>query len=146
MFIDTIIWLYALIAFAVIILLLVLKNLAEVKVWIGQRTRPGSPMTVTTYLKMDGDGSAGEVRFPGGGSMPAIGRVIVDKQAGKEHGFVEVVTTDISDETQTPSYKQVGYISFHEDNVIDKYGYIYRQKKRRQKKGTHWLLCTSIGS
>lgn len=134
MFIDTIIWLYALIAFAVIILLLVLKNLAEVKVWIGQRTRPGSPMTVTTYLKMDGDGSAGEVRFPGGGSMPAIGRVIVDKQAGKEHGFVEVVTTDISDETQTPSYKQVGYISFHEDNVIDKYGYIYRQKRGDRKK------------
>lgn len=134
MFIDTIIWLYALIAFAVIILLLVLKNLAEVKVWIEQRARPGSPMTVTTYLKMDGDGSAGEVRIPGGGSMPAIGRVIVDKQAGKEHGFVEVVTTDISDETQTPSYKQVGYICFHEDNIVDKYGYIYRQKKGDKKK------------
>ena len=134
MFIDTIIWLYALIAFVVIILLLVLKNLAEVKVWIGQRTRPGSPMTVTAYLKMDGDGSAGEVRLPGGGSMPAIGRVIVDKQAGKEHGFVEVVTTDIGDETQSPSYRQVGYISFHEDNVIDKYGYIYRQKRGDRKK------------
>ena len=134
MFIDTIIWLYALIAFAVIILLLVLKNLAEVKVWIGQRAKPGTPMTVTTYLKMDGDGSAGEVRIPGGGSLPAIGRVIVDKQAGKEHGFVEVVTTDINDETQTPSYKQVGYICFHEDNVIDKYGYIYRQKKGDRKK------------
>ena len=134
MLIDTLFWLYALIALAVIILLFTLKNLSQVKVWIEQRTRPGSPMQCTTYLKMDGDGSAGEVRIPGGGSMPAIGRIIVDKQAGKEHGFVEVVTTDISDETQIPNYKQVGYICFHEDNLIDKYGYIYRQKKGDKKK------------
>lgn len=134
MLIDTLFWLYALIALAVIILLFTLKNLSQVKVWIEQRTRPGSPMLCTTYLKMDGDGSAGEVRIPGGGSMPAIGRVIVDKQAGKEHGFVEVVTTDISDETQIPNYKQIGYICFHEDNIIDKYGYIYRQKKSDKKK------------
>lgn len=134
MLIDTLFWLYTLIALAVIILLFTLKNLSQVKVWIEQRTRPGSPMLCTTYLKMDGDGSAGEVRIPGGGSMPAIGRIIVDKQAGKEHGFVEVVTTDIGDETQIPNYKQVGYICFHEDNIIDKYGYIYRQKRGDKKK------------
>ena len=134
MFIDTIIWLYILIALAAVSLILTLKNLAEVKVWIKQRPKPGASLMQTSYLQMDGDGSAAEVRLPGSGSVPSIGRVIVDKQAGKENGYVEIITTDIGDETTTPAYKQTGYICFHEDSVIDKYGYIYRQEKGKRKK------------
>lgn len=134
MLIDTTLWLYILGVLALIIFLLTIKNLAKVKVWINQKGKPGSPFITTSYLKLDADGSAGEVHIIGGdSSTPAIGRVIVEKQAGKEHGFVQVVTTDISDETQSPSYKQMGFLCFHEDSVIDKYGYIYAQKRGQRK-------------
>lgn len=134
MYIETIIWLYLLIAAIAIVVILTIKNLAKVKVWIKQRPKPGASLLTTAFLEMDGDGSAGEVRLPGAGSMPAIGRVIVAKQGGRENGYVEVVTTDIKDETVTPGYKQVGYLCFDEECIIDKYGYIYRQQKGKRKK------------
>ena len=131
---QSIIWLYVLAAFVAIIVLYYIKELARVQVWIRKRVKLGSSYADLGYLKMDNDGSAGEVHLPGGGSLPAVGRVVIDKQAGRELGFVDVVTTDIQDETQTAKYKQIGYITFNPDDVIDKYGYIYRQERGKRKK------------
>ena len=131
---DALIWLYALIALIVVVLIYYIKNLAQVQVWIHKRFSPGAKFNTIGYLEMDNDGSAGEARIPGGGSLPAVGRVIVDKQAGREYGFVESVTTDILDETQRPKYKQIGFIGINPEDVVDKYGYIYRQERGKRKK------------
>jgi hypothetical protein len=131
---DTLIWLYTLIALIVVVIIYYIKNLAQVQVWIHKRFSPGAKFHTIGYLEMDNDGSAGEARIPGGGSLPAVGRVIIDKQAGREYGFVESVTTDILDESKKPSYKQVGYISINPEDVVDKYGYIYRQERGKRKK------------
>ena len=131
---DTIIWLYSLLALIVVLIIYYIKNLAQVQVWIHKRFSPGAKLNTIGYLEMDNDGSAGEARIPGGGSLPAVGRVIVDKQAGREYGFVESVTTDILDETQNPKYKQIGFIGINPEDVVDKYGYIYRQERGKRKK------------
>lgn len=131
---STLILLYILIGLAAALLIYNIVHLAKVQVWINKRHQKGAKLSSIGYLKMDNDGSAGEVRLPGGGSLPSIGRVIVDKQAGKELGFVEVVTSDIEDETATPKYKQAGFIAFNTEDVVDKYGYIYRQEKGKRKK------------
>ena len=131
---DTIIWLYALTVLTVVLIIYYIKNLAQVQVWIHKRFSPGAKLNTIGYLEMDNDGSAGEARIPGGGSLPAVGRVIVDKQAGREYGFVESVTTDILDETQNPKYKQIGFIGINPEDVVDKYGYIYRQERGKRKK------------
>ena len=123
------IWIYIFIAFVAIVLIYYLKNLFKQKVEIRKRSRSGLPLLYVGNLEMDNDGSAGEVRLPGSGSLPSIGRVIVDKQAGRECGFVETVATDVLDETVTPRYKQAGYICFNGDNIIDQYGYVYRQER-----------------
>lgn len=123
------IWIYIFIAMVAIVLLYYLKNLFKQKVEIRKRSRSGLPLLYVGNLEMDNDGSAGEVRLPGSGSLPSIGRVIVDKQAGRECGFVETVATDVLDETVTPRYKQAGYICFNGDNIIDQYGYVYRQER-----------------
>ena len=134
MYIDTIIWLYALIALAIIVLLCLVKQIAKVRVWIEQKPKTRTSSITTGYLDMSDDGAAGEVHLPGGGSLPSIGRVIVEKRAGKEHGFVEVIANDIDDETTRPSYKQTGYICFNEECLTDKYGYIYHQERGKREK------------
>ena len=131
---QALIWLYVLIALVAIVVLYYIKGLARVQVWIRKKAKPGAKYSDVGYLKMDNDGSAGEVYFPGGGSLAPIGRIIVDKQAGREHGFVDVVTTDVRDETETAKYKQIGYLAFNAEDVIDKYGYIYRQERGKRKK------------
>lgn len=131
--VNNLIWLYIFIAFFVILLLYYIKNFSKLKIDIRRRVKSGTPLVNIGYLEMDGDGSAGEVKLPGGGSFPSVGRVIIEKQAGRENGYVQVVTTDIQDETEKPKYKQSGYICFNAENVIDKYGYVYRQE--RGKKG-----------
>ena len=123
------IWIYIFIAMLAIVLIYYIKNFTKLKIEIRKRNRSGLPLQAIGYLEMDNDGSAGEVRLPGCGSLPSVGRVIVDKQAGRECGFVEVVSTDIEDESVTPRYKQAGYLCFNGDNIIDKFGYVYRQEK-----------------
>lgn len=126
---DGIFWLYVFIALVAIVLIYYIKNFAKQKVDIFKKDRLGMPFQNIGYLEMDTDGSAGEARLPGGGSLPSVGRVIVDKQAGRESGFVQVISTDVEDETIKPRYKQVGYVCFNGDNVIDKFGFVYRQDK-----------------
>lgn len=123
------IWIYLFIAMLAIVLIYYIRNFTKLKVEIRKKNRPGLPLQEIGYLEMDNDGSAGEVRLPGCGSMPSVGRVIVEKRAGRESGFVEVVSTDIEDESVSPRYKQAGYLCFNGDNIIDKFGYVYRQEK-----------------
>lgn len=126
---DGIFWLYIFIALLAIVLIYYIKNFAKQKVDMWKKDRLGMPFQNIGYFEMDTDGSAGEAHLPGGGSLPSVGRVIVDKQAGRECGFVQVISTDVEDETVKPRYKQVGYICFNGDNLVDKFGYVYRQEK-----------------
>lgn len=132
--VQNLIWLYIFIACVAILLFYYIKNFMKLKVDIRKRVRNGSALQYVGYLEMDNDGSAGEVKLPGGGSLPSVGRIIVDKQAGRENGFVEVVATDIQDETTPPKYKQMGYICFNDGCIIDKYGYVYHQERGNKKR------------
>ena len=91
-------------------------------------------MTEIGYLDMNGDDTAGEVHLSGSGSKVPIGRVIVDGQSKKSIGTVEVLTSDIDDETEKPHYVQCGYISFGSETSVDEYGYIYKHQKGKKKK------------
>lgn len=134
MLIETLTWLYTLLALAFIVLIVVVRRCAKVRVWIKMHPKAGQPMTEIGYLDMNGDHTAGEVHLSGSGSKVPIGRVIVDSQSKKDIGSVEVLTSDIEDETEKPRYMRCGYISFGKDTTIDEYGYIYRHQKGKRKK------------
>ena len=112
MIIDTLTWFYVLLALGIIVLFFLFKRIAKVHVQIKASLKPGTPMVELGYLEMSGDGTAGEVHLPGGGSKAPIARVIADNQSNREVGFVEIVTSDIEDETAKPRYLQCGYITF----------------------------------
>ena len=99
MIIDTLIWFYILLVLGVIVLFYLLKRIAKVRVWIKASPKAGASMTELGYLEMSGDGTAGEVHLPGGGSKAPLARVIADEQSNREVGFVEIITTDIEDES-----------------------------------------------
>lgn len=132
MIIDTLTWLYILLVLGVIVLLYSLKRMYKVRVWIKASPKPGAQMIEMGYLELSGDGTAGEVHLPGGGTKAPLARVIADEQSNREVGFVEIVTTDIEDETEKPHYRQCGYINY--DMSIDEGGYIYKHIKGQRKK------------
>lgn len=134
MLIETLTWLYALITLTVVVIVFLVKRCSKVRVWIKMHPKTGQPMTEIGYLDTNGDNTAGEVHLSGSGSKVPIGRVIIDGQSKKGIGLVEVLTSDIDDETEKPRYKQCGYISFGTDASIDEYGYIYKHQKGRKKK------------
>lgn len=134
MLIETLTWLYSLFVLTFIVIIVVVRRCSKVRVWIKMHPKSRQPLTEIGYLDMNGDHTAGEVHLSGSGSKIPIGRVIVDGQSKKNIGSVEVLTSDIEDETEKPRYVQCGYISFERDAVVDELGYIYRQQKGRRKK------------
>lgn len=134
MLIETLTWLYALLALTFIVIILVVRRSSKVRVWIKMHPKTGQPMTEIGYLDMNGDNTAGEVHLSGSGSKVPIGRVIIDSQSKKGIGLVEVLISDIDDETEKPRYKQCGYISFGTETSVDEYGYIYKHQKGKKKK------------
>jgi hypothetical protein len=134
MIIDTITWLYILIALAVVVFAFLIKQMSKIRVWIKTSPKAGRPMVEIGYLDMVDDGSAGEVHLPGSGGKAPVGRVVVNPQSKINNGYVEVITTDIDDDSVKPRYIQCGYICFDDNTVLDKYGYIYKQIKGSKKK------------
>ena len=132
MIIDTLIWFYILLVLGVIVLFYSFKRIAKVRVWIKASPKAGASMTELGYLEMSGDGTAGEVHLPGGGSKAPLARVIADEQSNSEVGFVEIITTDIEDESQKPHYRKCGYINY--DMSVDEFGYIYKHIKGQREK------------
>ena len=134
MLIETLTWLYALLVLAFIVIFFVVRRIAKVRVWIMMRQKDEQPLTEIGYLDMNGDDTAGEVHLSGSGSKVPIGRVIYDGQSKKSIGAVEVLTSDIDDETEKPRYMQCGYISFGKELSVDEYGYIYKHQKGKKRK------------
>ena len=134
MLIETLTWLYALLVLIFIVIILLVRRSSKVRVWIKMHPKTGQPMTEIGYLDMNGDNTAGEVHLSGSGSKVPIGRVIIDSLSKKDIGLVEVLTSDIDDETEKPRYKQCGYISFGTETSVDEYGYIYKHQKGKKKK------------
>ena len=134
MLIETLTWLYALLALAVVVIIFVIRRCAKVRVWITMRPKEGQPLTEIGYLDMNGDDTAGEVHLSGSGSKVPIGRVIYDGQSKRNIGAVEVLTSDIDDETEKPRYVQCGYINFGTEASVDEFGYIYKHQKGKKKK------------
>ena len=134
MIIDTLTWFYILLGLGAIVILYMLKRIAKVRVWIKASPKNGAPLVELGYLEMSYDGTAGEVHLPGGGAKAALGRVIADSQSNKSIGLVEIITTDIDDETEKPNYRQCGYISFDTTMTVDEFGYIYKHVKGQRKK------------
>ena len=134
MLINTITLLYGLLVFAIILLFLLIRRMAKIRFWIKVSQKPGSPMTKIGYLEMSDDDGAGEVRLPGGGGLPPVGRVIAKEQSKVNHGLVELLASDIEDESAKPRYMQCGYICFDDTTEVDEFGYIYKQIKGKKKK------------
>lgn len=132
MIIDTLSWFYFLLVLGVFVLIYSLKRMSKVRVWIKASPKPGAQMTELGYLVMSGDGTAGEVHLPGGGSMAPLARVIAEEQSNRAVGYVEITTSDLKDETVKPLYRQCGYINY--DISVDEYGYIYKHIKDHRKK------------
>lgn len=134
MFINNIILLYGFLALGIIVLFLIIRRMAKIRFWIKVSPKQGSPMMEIGYLEMSDDGAAGEVKLPGGGGQPPIGRVIANEQSKVNHGAVEVITSDLEEESAKPRYMQCGYICFDNDTEVDEYGFIYKQIKGKKKK------------
>lgn len=132
MILNTLTWFYILLVLGAIVLLFAVKRISKVRVWIKASLKPGAQMRELGYLEMSGDGTAGEVHLPGGGSKAPLARVTADEQSNREVGLVEIVTTDIEDESEKPRYLQCGYINY--DMSVDEFGYIYKHVKGQQKK------------
>lgn len=133
MLLDKIILLYVLLVFILILCIFAIKRIAKVRVWIKTSPRSNTPLVEIGYLQMDDSGAAAEVKLSGSGNKAAIGRVIADSNSQKSQGFVEVITTDINDETEKPHYKGIGFIGFN-NAIVDEYGIIYKQVKGNKKK------------
>ena len=134
MMIETLTWLYVLLALTVILIIIVLRRCSKVRVWIKMHPKQGLPLTEIGYLDMNGDNTAGEVHLSGSGAKVPIGRVIVDGQSNKPIGNVEVLTSDIDETNEPARYMQCGYINFGTDATVDEYGYIYKVQKGKRKK------------
>lgn len=132
MIIDTLTWFYILLVLGVFVLLYSLKRMSKVRVWIKASPKPGAQMTELGYLEMSGDGTAGEVHLPGGGTRAPLARVVAEEQSNREVGYVEITTSDLEDETEKPIYRQCGYINY--DMSVDEFGYIYKHVKGQRKK------------
>ena len=134
MLIESLTWLYLLLALAFVVIIFAVRRYSKVRVWITMRPKEGQPLTEIGYLDMNGDNTAGEVHLSGSGSKVPIGRVIYDGQSKKSIGSVEVLISDIDDETEKPHYMQCGYINFGTEATVDEYGYIYKHQKGKKKK------------
>ena len=134
MALETIYYVYVMAALALIIFVYALTRVFKVRVWIKTSLKVGGPMAEIAYLEMDGTGAAAEVKLSGSGTKPPIGRVVVKTDSAKSNGYVEIVTTDINDESQKAHYKQCGFISFDNDAKLDEFGRIYKQAKGSSKK------------
>ena len=100
MMIETLTWLYSLLALTFIVIIVVVRRCSKVRVWIKMHPRPEQPLTEIGYLDMNGDHTAGEVHLSGTGSKVPIGRVIVDGQSKKSIGSVELLVSDIEGSLQ----------------------------------------------
>lgn len=135
MYIDTLIWLYALLILCAIVIIYTAVRMVRVRVWIKTQIKQDKPMVEIGYLNLLDDGFASEVHLMGAGKKPPIGYVRADTQKNDGRGFVDVITSDIEDETTNPHYSQCGYIVFENGNTsIDNYGYIYKQQPGKKKK------------
>ena len=134
MIFNTLTWLYGLLALGVLVSVFAIKRIWRIRVWIKMSPKKGEPMKDVAYLVLDGDGTAGEVHLPGSGTRAALGRVIVDDQSKQNVGLVEIVTTDVEDETENPRYLQCGYLLYDTETNVDEYGYVYKHIKGKKKK------------
>ena len=134
MMIETLTWLYVLLALTIILIIIVFRRCSKVRVWIKMRPKQGQPLTEIGYLDMNGDNTAGEVHLSGSGAKVPIGRVIVDGPSKKPIGTVEVLTSDIDEVNEPPRYIECGYINFGIEAAVDEFGYIYKVEKGKRKK------------
>lgn len=135
MYINTLIWLYALLMLCAIVIIYTAVRMVRVRVWIKTRIKANKPLVEIGYLNLLEDGVSSEVHLMGAGKKPPIGYVRADNQNNDGRGFVDVITSDIEDETSNPHYSQCGYIVFENgDTSIDNYGFIYKQQPGKKKK------------
>lgn len=131
---NTIFWLYTLLILAILILFFAIKRLTRVRVTIRARAKQGAPLTDIGFLLRSSDETAEEVKLPGGEKKPAVGRIIADSSSKRNNGYVELVSTDIEDESIKQRYTQFGYICFDSDTILDEYGLIFKQLKGKKEK------------
>ncbi|MBQ0022311.1 MAG: hypothetical protein KBT29_03620 [Prevotellaceae bacterium] len=119
-----------------------MRKLLQVRVWISTAAKPGGPMTEIGYLEQASKDEAAEVRLPGSGSKPSIGRVVIDDNSKKNNGYVEILSSDFDDESVKPQYRRVGYIG-GDEAFVDEMGIIFKQGKKGKKEQIGYTACPS---
>ncbi len=99
-------------------------------------------MTEIGYLEQASKDEAAEVRLPGSGSKPSIGRVVIDDNSKKNNGYVEILSSDFDDESVKPQYRRVGYIG-GDEAFVDEMGIIFKQGKKGKKEQIGYTACPS---
>lgn len=120
--------------FATVFIGVVMKRLSKVKVWIASRMKESQPLVRSCYLQKGEEDAAAEVMRIGAFGKPAVGIVKVDEKSTRNRAFVDVLMTDMNDDSEKPHYRRTGYISFDQDTTIDQYGYVYKQIKGKKQK------------
>lgn len=115
------------------IIVMLIVRIAKTKVWIKTKIKSGAGMREIGYLVPGDEETASEVKLSGSGRKPSVGRVQAEVQGIKARGNVDVLVSDWSDEGSRAEYRHAGYISFGDDTVVDRYGYIYREEKGKKK-------------
>lgn len=105
-------------------LIMLLVSLFRVKVWITTRSRQeGNKIVEIGFLSHGDDGEVPEVHLTGHPAGRAVGRVKIDEKEPIAH--VELLTTNINDDSVKPQYKTFGY--------IDSNGCIYKHPSPNKK-------------
>ena len=133
--IDSFALLYALLVAIVVLIIFAIKRIAKVRVWIHTRMSSKDSLREIAYLELDDTQTAGEIHLVGASNVPPVGRVIVDNDSKISRGFVELLTSDLNDDSVKPRYRNIGYIGFDATDIsVDEYGFIYKQIKGKKQK------------
>ncbi|MCM1292069.1 MAG: hypothetical protein NC111_04515 [Bacteroides sp.] len=115
--------LYILLAMSALVLLAAISRLLRVKVMIYSRTKRNPGLVNIGYMNDNDPHQVPEVHLSGQAKGHAIGRIKIGDN--DDNAYVEILTTDGTDDSVKPQYRTVGYVSQE--------GYIFKQAGKNKK-------------
>lgn len=108
---------------ALVALLMMLISLFKVKAWVYAHSRRDHRIVPIGFLAEGDNGEVPKVHLTGAAAGRAIGRVKMD--GNEPNAYVELLTSDFSDDAEKPQYRTYGYITEE--------GYIYKRPAENKK-------------
>lgn len=113
----TYILLYILLGSMTAAMLSCIYQLFNVKVWLKTRFKRESRLNKIGLMGFNNSQEVPEVHLIGRSKSPAIGRIKIGDE--DDNAYVEILTTDVNEDSQKPQYRTCGYITQE--------GFIYKQ-------------------